>query len=112
MIAASGAESADTQHFSLARAGFVHRATSTCAGPCSLSRIATSTSVPSFGAVSIGFHSPRTAALVMRFALAQVQKGSTNQRVSADSAPDAAIIYAEGELAFWMPLPTNVPRLS
>jgi hypothetical protein len=32
--------------------------------------------------------------------------------VSADSAPDAAIIYAEGELAFWMPLPTSVPRLS
>jgi hypothetical protein len=32
--------------------------------------------------------------------------------VSADSAPDAPIIYAEGELAFWMPLPTSVPRLS
>jgi hypothetical protein len=32
--------------------------------------------------------------------------------LSADSAPDAAVIYAEGELAFWMPLPTNVPRLA
>ena len=31
--------------------------------------------------------------------------------MSADSAPDAPIIYAEGELAFWMPMPTNVPRL-
>jgi hypothetical protein len=32
--------------------------------------------------------------------------------VSADSAPDCPIIYAEGELTFWMPLPTSVPRLS
>jgi hypothetical protein len=32
--------------------------------------------------------------------------------VSADSAPDCPIIYAEGELTFWMPLPTGVPRLS
>jgi hypothetical protein len=31
--------------------------------------------------------------------------------VSAESTPDCAIIYAEGELAYWMPLPASVPRL-
>jgi hypothetical protein len=39
-------------------------------------------------------------------------RGNEKCWVSADSAPDAPIIYAEGELAFWMPLPTSVPRLS
>ncbi|GAC1333861.1 MAG: hypothetical protein NVSMB26_15640 [Beijerinckiaceae bacterium] len=31
--------------------------------------------------------------------------------VSAESTPGCAIVYAEGELAFWMPLPSSVPRL-
>src|SRR5436305_3369852 len=39
-------------------------------------------------------------------------RGQEKCWVSADSAPDCPIIYAEGELAFWMPLPTTVPRLA
>jgi hypothetical protein len=38
-------------------------------------------------------------------------RGQEKCWVSADSAPDCPIMYAEGELAFWMPLPTSVPRL-
>jgi hypothetical protein len=38
-------------------------------------------------------------------------RGNEKCWVSAESAPDCAIIYAEGELAFWMSLPTSVPRL-
>jgi hypothetical protein len=37
-------------------------------------------------------------------------RGNEKCWVSAESAPDCAIIYAEGELAYWMPLPTSVPR--
>jgi hypothetical protein len=42
---------------------------------------------------------------------AKPARGNEKCWVSADSAPDCAIIYAEGELAFWMALPTSVPRL-
>jgi hypothetical protein len=42
---------------------------------------------------------------------AKPARGHEKCWVSADSAPDCPIIYAEGELAFWMPLPTSVPRL-
>ncbi len=31
--------------------------------------------------------------------------------VSAESDPGAAIVYAEGELSGWMPLPTPLPKL-
>ena len=41
MIGASDAESAETQYFSLPRAGFVQRATSTCAGPWSAGEVKT-----------------------------------------------------------------------
>jgi hypothetical protein len=43
---------------------------------------------------------------------AKPARGHEKCWVSADSAPDCPIIYAEGELAFWMPLPTSMPRLS
>jgi hypothetical protein len=43
---------------------------------------------------------------------AKPARGKEKCWVSADSTPDCAIIYAEGELAFWMPLPTNMPRLA
>jgi hypothetical protein len=39
-------------------------------------------------------------------------RGNEKCWVSAESAPDCAIIYAEGELAYWMALPTSVPRSS
>src|SRR4051795_1449548 len=81
MIGQSGAESADTQHFSWPRPGFVQRATSTCAGPCSLSRMATRTSVPSCGALFIGFHSPRIAepAMSLRYSASPCEKSHRNQ---------------------------------
>jgi hypothetical protein len=31
--------------------------------------------------------------------------------VAADSDPFARIVYAEAELAYWMPLPSQLPRL-
>jgi hypothetical protein len=43
---------------------------------------------------------------------AKPARGNEKCWMSADSAPDCAIIYAEGELAYWMALPTSVPRLS
>lgn len=43
---------------------------------------------------------------------AKPARGNEKCWMSADAAPDAPIIYAEGELAFWMPMPTNVPRLA
>jgi hypothetical protein len=42
---------------------------------------------------------------------AKPARGNEKCWVSAESAADLPIIYAEGELAFWMPLPTNVPRM-
>jgi hypothetical protein len=42
---------------------------------------------------------------------AKPARGNEKCWVSADSTPDCAIIYAEGELAYWMALPTSVPRL-
>ena len=30
--------------------------------------------------------------------------------IATDSDPEARVVYAEGELAAWMPLPTAVPR--
>src|SRR3954454_18209600 len=84
MIGQSGAESADTQHFSWPRPGFVQRATSTCAGPCSLSRMATRTSVSSCGALFIGFHSPRIAepAMSLRFRITLTEKKPEESVVS------------------------------
>ncbi|MBV9395082.1 MAG: hypothetical protein JOZ84_11790 [Methylobacteriaceae bacterium] len=43
---------------------------------------------------------------------AKPARGHEKCWVSADSAPDCPIIYSEGELAFWMPLPTSLPRSS
>jgi hypothetical protein len=31
--------------------------------------------------------------------------------VAADSDPFARVVYAEGELAYWMPLPSQLPTL-
>jgi len=31
--------------------------------------------------------------------------------VAADSDPFARVVYAEGELAYWMPLPSQLPKL-
>ena len=39
-----------------------------------------------------------------------VQSGEESW-VAADSDPDARVAYAESELAYWLPLPTQLPEL-
>jgi hypothetical protein len=31
--------------------------------------------------------------------------------IASDSSPDNPVFYADGDLAFWMPLPTPLPKL-
>jgi len=31
--------------------------------------------------------------------------------IASDSAPDSPVVYSDGDLAFWMPLPTPLPKL-
>jgi len=40
---------------------------------------------------------------------AQSARSGEGGWISSDSDPDARIIYAEGELAYWVPLPSQVP---
>ena len=42
---------------------------------------------------------------------AQSARSEEEAWVAADSDPFARIVYAEGELAYWMPLPSQLPTL-
>jgi hypothetical protein len=42
---------------------------------------------------------------------AQSARSQEESWVAADSDPFARIVYAEAELAYWMPLPSQLPKL-
>ena len=42
---------------------------------------------------------------------AQSARSQEEGWVAADSDPLARVVYAEGELAYWMPLPSQLPKL-